>query len=90
MNRREFLKRMALAGLVLPSTRTIIDMGANLWKRQPEMIPGDLVIKSYLTGPEVIYFKGKPLRGGAIDDGVLCLMVYDGSRFHMVTEPHAQ
>lgn len=33
MNRRDFLKRMALAGLAVPSTRTIIDMGANLWKR---------------------------------------------------------
>lgn len=46
MNRRDFLKRMALAGLVLPSTRTIIDMGANLW-REP----------AYYTG---VFFHGGP------------------------------
>lgn len=34
MNRREFLKRMAIAGLAMPSTRLIFDMGKSLW-RQP-------------------------------------------------------
>lgn len=33
MNRRDFLKRMAALGLLLPSTKTIVDMGANIHRR---------------------------------------------------------
>lgn len=42
MNRRDFLKGMASLGLVLPSTRTIFDMGANAHKYPKEFIGFDI------------------------------------------------
>jgi hypothetical protein len=97
MNRREFLKRLALVGLVLPSTKTIIDMGANLWKQPqegrftPEVIGNVSSVDAHyrLDGNTItlnmrpIMYRGAKVTLGDLKHGKIVELVYDGSHFNL-------